>query len=65
VTIEMAKGSGWVSIAKLNAGSHGIFRLKLNGRRGARLRARTSGSASYPFTAVQTKDVPVRPFGGG
>src|SRR4051812_23973530 len=65
VTIEMAKGSGWVSIAKVNAGSHGIFRLKLNGRRGARLRARTGGSTSYPFTAVHTTDVPVRPFGGG
>jgi hypothetical protein len=65
VTIEMAKGSGWVSIAKVSAGSHGIFRLKLNGRRGARLRARVGSAASYPFTAVGTKDVPVRPFGGG
>ena len=65
VTIQMKRGSGWVSIAKVNAGSHGIFRLKLNGRRGARLRALSGGSASYPFTAVATKDVPVRPFGGG
>jgi hypothetical protein len=65
VAIEMAKGSGWISIAKVNAGSHGIFRLKLNGRRGARLRARVGGNASYPFTAVGTQDVPVRPFGGG
>jgi hypothetical protein len=65
VTIEMAKGSGWISIAKVNAGSHGIFRLKLNGRHGARLRARVGSNASYPFTAVHTKDVPVRPFGGG
>jgi Cellulase (glycosyl hydrolase family 5) len=65
VTIEMKKGSGWVSIAKVSAGSHGIFQLKLNGRHGARLRARTGGSTSYPFTAVATTDVPVRPFGGG
>ena len=65
VTIEMAKGGGWVSIAKVNAGSHGIFRLKLNGRRGTTLRARVAGSpASYAFKAVPTKDVPVRAFGG-
>jgi hypothetical protein len=65
VTIEMKRGSGWVSIANVSAGSHGIFRLKLNGRHGARLRARSGGSTSYPFTAVATKDMPVRPFGGG
>ena len=61
----MRSGSGWVSIAKVGAGSHGIFRLKLNGRRGARLRARVGSTASYPFTAAATKDVAVRPFGGG
>ncbi|HEY0633503.1 MAG TPA: cellulase family glycosylhydrolase [Thermoleophilaceae bacterium] len=66
VTIEMAKGSSWISIAKVGANSHGLFRLKLNGRRGARLRARAAGSpASYPFSAVHTTDMPVRPFGGG
>jgi hypothetical protein len=65
VTIEMAKGGGWISIAKVSAGPHGVFHLKLNGRRGARLRARVGGDSSYPFTAVGTKDVPVRPFGGG
>jgi hypothetical protein len=65
VTIEMKRGGGWVSIAKVNAGSHGIFRLKLNGRRGARLRARAGSATSYPFTAVSTKDMAVRPFGGG
>jgi hypothetical protein len=61
----MRRGGGWVSIAKVSAGSHGIFKLKLNGRRGTRLRAKVGSSASYPFTAVATKDVAVRPFGGG
>jgi cellulase (glycosyl hydrolase family 5) len=66
VTIDMKKGSGWTSIAKVNAGSHGVFHLRLNGRRGTTLRARVSGSpASSEFKAVPTKDVPVRPFGGG
>jgi hypothetical protein len=66
VTIELKQGSAWRSIANLNAGSHGIFRLRLNGRHGATLRARVAGSpASYPFKAVHTSDVPVRPFGGG
>jgi hypothetical protein len=66
VAIEMSRGSGWVSIAKVQANSHGLFRLRLNGRRGATLRARVAGSpASRPFTDVHTSDVAVRPFGGG
>ena len=65
VAIELQRGSGWTKIATVNASDHGVFSLKLNGRRGATLRARVPGAPpSYPFKATPTKDVPVRPFGG-
>lgn len=65
VTIQLRKGKRWIKTASVQAGSHGIFRLRLKGRHGKTMRAVVSGYApSHPFTAVSTKDVPVNPFGG-
>jgi hypothetical protein len=64
VTIQMQQGSSWRKIATVGANGHGLFRLKLNGRRGTTLRASVGGASSYPFKATNTKDVGVRPFGG-
>jgi hypothetical protein len=66
VTIQLRRGKKWVKTASVHANSHGLFRLRLKGRHGKTMRAVVSGyPASYPFTAVGTKDVPVNPFGGG
>jgi hypothetical protein len=64
VTIQLRQGSKWRAIAKISANRHGLFRLRLAGRRGALLRARADGQASHPFKAVPTPDVIVKAFGG-
>jgi Cellulase (glycosyl hydrolase family 5) len=65
VAIDLRQGAGWTRIATIRANGHGLFRVVLDGRRGATLRARVAGAApSRPFQATNTTDVPVRPFGG-
>jgi hypothetical protein len=64
VMVERRSGSKWRRIARLKAGRHGIFRVRVRGMAGATLRARTGGSTSLPYKAVRNRDIRVNAFGG-
>ena len=65
VTIERRRGGRWARLDRIRTNRHGIFRSRRKRLGGAVLRARVGKTASLPFRAVRTPDLPVRPFGDG
>lgn len=64
VAIERRGSGRWIAVATVRANRYGIFRLRPRVLNGRVLRARIGQTASLPFRAVPTRDVPVNAFGG-
>lgn len=64
VTIERRSGDEWKRVARVGAGSGGIFKTSPRVPRGSLLRARVDTDTSLPYQNAPNRDIRVNAFGG-